>query len=438
MKFLAILRDSYREAVSGWVLQAMMVLAGLLMIFVAGLSFRPLSPEEIVSQPFRIWTLVFRNDPNAGKPNYSVENFVQLNAPAPLREGDYKFDLVLKTPSADDLKKVEGIGLPHDEKTFRRVVKETAPFLKDVTTTTLGGAPGEVRVEFRTQGTTIEDPLAWPTEPNIFFAIPSGPFFWMSLRQAIYRVEKTMVNDLGAWAAMLISVIVTAGFIPNMLRKGALDLYVAKPIGPVQLLLYKYVGGLTFVFLLAAFTIGGIWLVIGLRTGIWTPTFLLEIPILTFYFAILYAVSTLVGVLTRSSLVAILVTVLVWGLIYGVGLGHEAAELANQTSQQQFVQVKKMQGQEGVNPDEMKSVRVVPGFVETGLYVLRKCLPRTYDLDKLSGRLIAKSVLTKDELKQKGYDKPLAVTWGEVIFVSGLWIAALLALASWRLVTRDG
>ena len=53
--------------------------------------------------------------------------------------------------------------------------------------------------------------------------------------------------------------------------------------------------------ILTAFTVGGVWVAIGLRTGFWTPHFLAVIPLLTFYFAILYAVSTLAAVLTRST-----------------------------------------------------------------------------------------------------------------------------------------
>src|SRR5262249_49268635 len=147
-----------------------------------------------------------------------LQNFVQVNAPEPYWKGNYKFEVAVKCPTADDLKKASEAGLPVEEEKIREAVKGWAPYFKNVKTETVQGLPpGEVRVKFETAGTTIDDPQAWQTEPNIFFAIPSGQFFWMSLRQGIYRVEKTMVNDFGSWAAMLVSVIVTAGFIPNLL-----------------------------------------------------------------------------------------------------------------------------------------------------------------------------------------------------------------------------
>ena len=67
--------------------------------------------------------------------------------------------------------------------------------------------------------------------------------------------------------------------------------------------------GLLFVFLLCVVTVGGVWLVVGLRTGVWSPGVLVSIFGITFYFAILYACSTLFGVLSRNAIVCIVVTI---------------------------------------------------------------------------------------------------------------------------------
>ena len=245
-----------------------------------------------------------------------------------------------------------------------------------------------------------------------------------------------MMSDFGGWAALIISIIVTAGFIPNMLRKGALDLYVAKPIGRVPLLLYKYIGGLLYVAFLAAFTVGGIWLLVGLRYNVWSMQFLLVIPVLIYYFAILYAISTFIAVFTRSMLVAILVTIVVWGIVFGIGFGHEAVTEINSEVKKNLVEVRKQQGDD-VNPEELERVQPVPDWVEGLLLGLRKIAPRTYDLDKLSGRMIADGVLTESEYKEK-YEEELDFGWTEVLIVSFIQILILLGLASWRIQTRDG
>ena len=126
-----------------------------------------------------------------------------------------------------------------------------------------------------------------------------------SLGFVLWLIEDQLINGLGSGVALLISMIITAFFIPNMLRKGSIDLLVSKPIGRSQLLIYKYIGGLTFIFLLSCVSIGGVWLVLAVRSGYWDPSFLVVIPVLTFTFAILYAVSTLVAVFTRSAIAAL-------------------------------------------------------------------------------------------------------------------------------------
>ena len=71
----------------------------------------------------------------------------------------------------------------------------------------------------------------------------------MPLGFQLYILEDFIVNSVGSWVAILVSVVITAFFIPNMLRKGTVDLLIVKPIRRSTLLLYKYVGGLLFILL---------------------------------------------------------------------------------------------------------------------------------------------------------------------------------------------
>src|SRR5262249_34411020 len=138
----------------------------------------------------------------------------------------------------------------------------------------------------------------WAAEPIILFgAIPNGGFS-APLAYQIY-VLAAFVLKPGAFIALLTGVVITSFFIPNMLRKGTVDFLLVKPIHRWVLLLYKYIGGLTFIFLCTAYTIGGIWLVLGIRTGLWANGSLLWILTLPFFFAILYAISSFIAVLTR-------------------------------------------------------------------------------------------------------------------------------------------
>ena len=45
-KFFAILRDSFREAVDGFVIYVMLVLSGVVILLVGSLSFDPLPPAR--------------------------------------------------------------------------------------------------------------------------------------------------------------------------------------------------------------------------------------------------------------------------------------------------------------------------------------------------------------------------------------------------------
>src|SRR5581483_11135960 len=121
------------------------------------------------------------------------------------------------------------------------------------------------RFTVTTHGTTVDDALGWRYEPKILFAIPL-PFFHTSVREMVYFVESTLVSGLGAWVAVLVGVVITASFVPTMLQKGAVELWLSKPIHRPVLLAYKYLGGLVFVFLLTAVTVLGVWAAIGLRS----------------------------------------------------------------------------------------------------------------------------------------------------------------------------
>ena len=95
------------------------------------------------------------------------------------------------------------------------------------------------------------------------------PFFSTSLNGAVYWIEDRLINRYGAWIGILAGVVITAFFIPNMLRKGTIDLLLAKPVQALVALALQ-VCRRSFVCLLEPpFVIVGLWLVLGLRSGIW-------------------------------------------------------------------------------------------------------------------------------------------------------------------------
>lgn len=120
------------------------------------------------------------------------------------------------------------------------------------------------------------------------------------------------------WIASILALISTAGIIPDFVTGGAIELSLSKPIGRVRLFLTKYCTGLLFVGLqVSAFTLACM-LVIGVRGRSWEPALLLAIPIVLCFYSYLYAMCALIGLLTRSSIAALLLTLLFWILLFAL------------------------------------------------------------------------------------------------------------------------
>lgn len=129
-------------------------------------------------------------------------------------------------------------------------------------------------------------------------------------RALIQAVQSLLIDGLAGGLGILFGIAATAFFVPRMLEKGAADVVFSKPVSRLALLLSRYVAGLLFAGILATLMIGGIQIGLLLNSGWSDPGFLWSIPTLIYVFGIVHAVSMLVGVVTRSSVAAILVTLL--------------------------------------------------------------------------------------------------------------------------------
>jgi ABC-type transport system involved in multi-copper enzyme maturation permease subunit len=229
------------------------------------------------------------------------------------------------------------------------------------------------------------------------------------------------VLSIGSWVAILVSVIITAFFIPNMLHKGTIDLMLVKPIRRGSLLLSKFLGGLTFIFLNTTFAVVGIWFALGLRSGIWANSFLLMVFILTFFFAVLYAVSALFAVLTRSAIVAIMMTLGAWFFFVIVG-----------TLFQLFDQQRQREESGKVAQENHWSGNAFGSIVKA----VHTITPRTSDLNLLGNQILMSDFLTGTPALPAELNKT-SVTWGESLTVSGVFVVLTLGLACWWFATKD-
>ena len=131
-----------------------------------------------------------------------------------------------------------------------------------------------------------------------------------------------------AWFAAILALISTAGIFPDLINSGSIHLVVSKPIGRLRLFLTQYAAGLLFVTLQVALFSLACFLVIGLRGGAWEPGLFVAVPLVVCFFSYLFSVCVLLGLVTRSTLAALLLTLLFWLLTFLVGTAENRLLMA--------------------------------------------------------------------------------------------------------------
>ena len=464
MKFLAILKDSLREALDTKVFYVMVGISLLTILFIGHIAYRPVSVEEEVRDNFfRLNWLLQRSFnkakqgaekgkqadkgkqaealANALPPAFDVEDFEQTNPGAvqPWQTG-YRFYLTLrfedeqKVKAARLFEKLPLVG----KKTstgFERQIQTLCPYLKNVKVAAAEPkAPTEMRYLVTADSTSrYQD---WPHYPVVFFAVPVRVLHF-PINAYVQFWESWIINWIGAAVALLLSTIITAFFIPNMLRKGTVDLLLVKPISRPALLLNKYIGGLLFIFLNTVVVVAGIWLVLGLRTNLWGIGFLLSIPVLTFQFAVYYAVSTLFAVLSRSPIVAILMTCLCW-FVFAIIVGQLYSWIDKTRNLRVIMEAQVEAGFGEMPTDEQMPEKPFPNWVYTTSDIVHLVTPHLKDLDTLTDKWILDDVLPPDSRDRKLADKLYEnFQWSETIAVTSLYIVGLLGCSCWWFARRD-
>ncbi|MBK7876796.1 MAG: ABC transporter permease [Planctomycetes bacterium] len=213
----------------------------------------------------------------------------------------------------------------------------------------------------------------------------------------VQRVQSLVVETLSGSIGMIVCLSATAFFLPRMLEKGAADIVFAKPVSRFALMLSRYASGLFFVGILAVVGTFGIWLGLLVSSGYNDPGVLWGALTLVYLFGILHAFSCFVGVLTRSTVAAILMSVVFFmgtGCIHGTwtavswGRESEAADALR-------VQMEAGSGDEAADAakaakDAQKAEDEAPWILRALLGVLdglHYALPKTSDADVLTRKL---------------------------------------------------
>lgn len=407
MKFLAVLKDSLYETLDQKVFSLLLIVSLVLVLACACFSFQRLPVAEVLQNQYgdvvRVSEVEVIDEPPLGS------------------KGRYRFTL---TPRAEgDLppprEEREGRPNPWRQRTWRLSelsANPVAPLSWSMGFT--DAKPVEVLKDKDGQlvRATAEVTIRWPEAFHahqfvLLFGLYTTPMLF-PIGGVVSGIQIAIVDYLAGWVGVTIAVIFTAGFVPNMMRKGSIDLLLVKPISRPTLLLYKYLGGLLFVALNAAFLVGASWVVFGFTLGNWNPWYLASAGVLLFYFAVLYSLSVLVGVLTQSPLTAILVTLGFWVFMSVVNLAYTLVH-SNQLSIE------------------------MPQAVVTVIDAIHFILPRLSDLSALNQEALLRANGLLGTLDQQRRQMTVEFSWTETLATSFAFVVVMLSLACWRFTRRD-
>jgi ABC-type transport system involved in multi-copper enzyme maturation permease subunit len=451
MKFLAILKDSLRETLDVKLLYVLIGLSALVVLFAGSVTYKPVTVEEqtrfifekLINMQMEL-QLQQKFQKARLKPTFVLSNFERTDTGDPARpwEGNYQFNYSLKLEQigAREAKDIfDKADVEEFDKAREEIARELRPqdleqlfsavlsYLKNVHVERIDADDkNELRFQITSKGTHIESAKGWFYRPYLFFGLVDTHVPFLTLGHIVEFIGDKIIGWFGAAFTMLVSTIMTASFLPNMLNKGTVDLLLVKPIHRTTLFLYKFLGGLLFMVLNTVVIIVGIYLALGLQTGLWTHSLLLCIPVFTLQFTIFYSVMALAAVLTRSAVVSIFAAMLVWGLLFFVGYLHWFLIEKGRTDK----------------PASTKSHWAYVGFD-----LVKTALPRYKDLDWLTTKLIKTNLVEmmypagaerdrqlKEQIDKEGYD---AYNWPSALTATFAFIALMLALACWRFATKD-
>ncbi len=124
----------------------------------------------------------------------------------------------------------------------------------------------------------------------------------------VRRIQGGIAAFLFTWGTLL-AVFASAGLVPSVLEAGRIELILSKPVSRQHILLGRYLGNILVIAANSVYLVLGIWTILGVKTGIWTPGFLWAIVLTIFVFAILLTIVVWVGVVFESAALAVMITI---------------------------------------------------------------------------------------------------------------------------------
>lgn len=151
----------------------------------------------------------------------------------------------------------------------------------------------------------------------------------------VERIALEIIIRLGlSFVTVFVGLIVTSPIIPETFRSGSLHLLLSKPVSRALIYLTKFFGGTVFVLVNIAYFLTGLFLLVGWRLGIWNAGLLWCIPLLLFVFVIFYSVSALIGLIWNNPIICVVVCIVFWIFCLVIGTLESSLRIAAQWAPQ--------------------------------------------------------------------------------------------------------
>ncbi|MCX6590840.1 MAG: ABC transporter permease subunit [Acidobacteria bacterium] len=154
------------------------------------------------------------------------------------------------------------------------------------------------------------DVVEGATATITLFGQQAGPRDGVEIDRMVKQVHSSISTFLYSFG-MFLAVFASAGLIPSVLEPGRIEVMLSKPISRAHLLMGRFIGNVLVVSCNIVLLVGGVWLIFGWKTGIWSPGFLVAIPTTIFIFSVLLTVVVLAGVLWESTAVSTMIPVVI-------------------------------------------------------------------------------------------------------------------------------
>ena len=141
--------------------------------------------------------------------------------------------------------------------------------------------------------------------------LQDAPFGASSVLEGLVFGAQAFAAGAAYWIGILLALFATGGLVASFQTHGEIDLLLSKPLSRRQVLLGRLAGVWAISLALLAYLITAVWLVMSVKSGIWSPRFLLAIPVIWAMFVVLYGIVTVVSVTTRSSALSLMVVLVV-------------------------------------------------------------------------------------------------------------------------------